>query len=289
MDNKHVAGTRVPWTWSGRATVLMLVTFLLSLCLAVPAAFAAWTIQPSGTTEDLRRVRFTNGKIGWVTGENGTVLQTANGGRSWLQRNLGVTEGLWGLDFVGRSHGWIGGANGLLLRTTDGGATWTKTYGLVNRGFDLDFVDPLHGWAVGGAYWDGATGGAYVRTTYDRGATWTELLNGPSFNFYRTKFISATEGWVVGDGVLRTRDGGLTWQSYDLMPIAIDVCFPDASNGWISGHYGCLFRTSDGGDTWTRLTWPSTGSLTALCFTDAQNSIPCGDAELSKQSHLGHP
>lgn len=68
-------------------------------------------------------------------------------------------------------------------------------------------------------------------------------------------FTSATDGWVVGDGgaMLRTRDGGLSWEER-FMPGAPGlqaIRFADARNGWLLGtEGGRLWRTVDGGASW---------------------------------------
>ncbi len=64
-------------------------------------------------------------------------------------------------------------------------------------------------------------------------------------------------GWAVGhdEVVLRTRDGGLTWELVHSAPEnekpLLDVWFADARTGLAVGAYGRLLATSDGGDTWT--------------------------------------
>jgi hypothetical protein len=78
-------------------------------------------------------------------------------------------------------------------------------------------------------------------------------------------FVNATRGWILasdsdsmpfsqGDGsvVLRTSDGGATWQKTDLGHISgagLDaLAFDDATHGWAVGDM--VLRTTDGGATW---------------------------------------
>lgn len=69
------------------------------------------------------------------------------------------------------------------------------------------------------------------------------------------KFISASEGWVVGSSgtILHTVDGGLNWEAQesgtdrDLKAVA----FVDNQKGWVVGHGGTLLGTKDGGRHWT--------------------------------------
>jgi photosystem II stability/assembly factor-like uncharacterized protein len=64
-------------------------------------------------------------------------------------------------------------------------------------------------------------------------------------------------GWAVGHDsvILRTRDGGTTWERVHWAPEEesplFDVWFADANNGFAIGAYGSFYVTSDGGTTWS--------------------------------------
>jgi photosystem II stability/assembly factor-like uncharacterized protein len=80
------------------------------------------------------------------------------------------------------------------------------------------------------------------------------------------------KGWIVGgtDGkavLLRTRDGGETWQSQQLPVTAqlFDIFFLD-NHGWIAGEKGTLLRSDDGGETWSLQKTPTNEDLTSLFF-----------------------
>ena len=74
-----------------------------------------WTATSSGVEADLNAVSFANRWVGWVVGEKGTVLRTADGGREDL---LGVRPDDW------KSARVISRA-GTAYNTSDGGATWS--------------------------------------------------------------------------------------------------------------------------------------------------------------------
>lgn len=97
----------------------------------------------------------------------------------------------------------------------------------------------------------------HVLVSGDNGQSWRQadvesraLLTGVSM-------YDARLGWAVGhdEVVLRTRDGGLTWERVHSAPERekplLDVWFADARTGLAVGAYGGLLATSDGGDTWT--------------------------------------
>lgn len=133
----------------------------------------------------------------------------------------------------------------------------------------------------------------HVVVSDDDGATWRQVPSPVSVDLTAVSFMSAQTGWVVGHGglVMRTDDGGMTWRvlvdgratarqlvaHYEglvqrgvegaakllddvrlntktgaEMPW-LDVHFVDANNGWVSGSFGLIMGTSDGGRTWTPL------------------------------------
>ena len=96
---------------------------------------------------------------------------------------------------------------------------------------DLVFVDREHGWAVGehGAIWH----------TTDGGTHWHEQHSGTNVGLHGVTFVNRDIGWAVGGEtrpylhtsqatVLRTTDGGKTWQqTLALVPALEEVRFFD--------------------------------------------------------------
>ena len=131
-------------------------------------------------------------------------------------------------------------ASGALFESNDGGASWIQRavpFDLNNGLFGVFFVDGQHGWVWGNVNY---------RTT-DGGTTWQEL---PFLgSAYFMEFSSASFGVTTGNfGAYVSRDGGLSWEP---SPEGIDAFeFADDLTGLGVSANG-LFRTSDGGDTFT--------------------------------------
>jgi photosystem II stability/assembly factor-like uncharacterized protein len=164
----------------------------------------------------LAAVQFVSAAQGWAVGA-GRVLATTNGGQTWARQYSGTTA-LDQVDFIDARHGWAAGTDGL-LRTTDGGATWTAVSDPCGAIRAVHFVTPDVGYAV--------AGGSQVRI--DGG------LPAP----------------VVGGELLATTNGGQSWAAVPAAPAqAQTACFTSASSGFL-GTPGKIWRTLDGGETWS--------------------------------------
>lgn len=154
----------------------------------------------------------------------------------------------------------------VVVRTVDGGETWTPVtlapdlpaYGLSRS----SFTDSSNGWVVAGSIDEDDTG-AVLRTA-DGGLTWKvapipDAKQVPQSVF----FIDANNGWIVGatedetgepgpSQILATKDGGATWEVKAKVASSLRcVQFVDAQNGMASGSGGKVYRTTDGGATWS--------------------------------------
>lgn len=76
-------------------------------------------------------------------------------------------------------------------------------------------------------------------------------------NTFGTWFTDANTGFLVGHfgTLMRTKDGGNTWEQYNLGTSAHlrTVNFADNLTGFVGGDYGKLFKTIDGGNNWFQL------------------------------------
>ena len=87
--------------------------------------------------------------------------------------------------------------------------------------------------------------------------TWEQAKVPVQVMLTAVRMLDAQTGWTVGHdaAILRTRDGGETWQLVHHAPRAqlplLDVWFRDADNGFAVGAFGAFLASADGGDTWT--------------------------------------
>ena len=92
----------------------------------------------------------------------------------------------------------------------------------------------------------------------DGGRSWTRADVPTRATLTGVSLIDGSHGWAVGHDavILRTRDGGLTWESVFAAPEEerplLDVWFENTQHGIAVGAYGLVLETRDGGDTWKR-------------------------------------
>jgi len=92
----------------------------------------------------------------WMAGYNGSIIHTADGGRTWTkQRNgdnpLQKRYRLRAIVFRDRSTGYAAGDNGLLLKTTDGGDHWSEFESFTNEDLHTATLHPDGSLWVAGA------------------------------------------------------------------------------------------------------------------------------------------
>jgi photosystem II stability/assembly factor-like uncharacterized protein len=265
--------------------------------LLLPSLFAqsislaqfGWIQQTSGTTENLTSVFFVNSNMGWVVGDEGTIIHTSDGGETWLEQQTGIDSCIWNsVYFIDSDNGYTAGgqvsggsiALGVILKTTNGGTDWTTSFlgGLNSPSFNsIYFIDESIGWAVG-------YNGLIMNTT-DSGATWILESTIPPIDFYSVFFVDGNTGWAVGDkifwnnwmNICKTTNGGSSWLSQITeSSYLFDVHFISDEIGWVAGTYvGSFFnvteiyKTIDGGDNWVYQSNASFyGNILAIFFID---------------------
>jgi len=110
----------------------------------------------------------------------------------------------------------------------------------------------VEGWAIA----VGERG--HVLISEDDGESWRQVEMPTRATLTGVHFRNRQQGWIVGHDatILRTRDGGRTWDRVyhdpeEESPL-FDIWFMDDENGFAVGAYGLFLLTSDGGSTWTR-------------------------------------
>jgi len=134
----------------------------------------------------IRGLSIVNNKTAWVSGSNGFVGITTNGGETWAWAKVKGFEHSDFRDIEAFSQNeaiiMSSGTPALILRTTDRGLTWQTCYQNDDKNYFFDamtFINKSHGFVLG----DPINGKFLIMKTRDGGNTWRAFKNPPvSFN-----------------------------------------------------------------------------------------------------------
>lgn len=200
---------------------------------------------------DIMQAIATSGNNIAVGTQSGAVITSDDAGKTWARQSLDkpflasiidiavCPDGSFlAIDFYGR-----------VWNSDVGGKKWAA-HKLENPQTGLTIsCDKAGAWWVAGTY-------ATIATSSDQGKTWRVIDNQQDAQITTLRWVNEKRAVAMGEFglVLRTDDGGATWQK--LPPISADfypydLLFIDENTAWVSGVAGQMQKTTDGGNTWT--------------------------------------
>ncbi len=263
---------------------------------SMPASSASgmWTMEKKlDSLAGLYSVKAVDKNVIWAAGGRDPspwtplVVRSTDGGRTWIEvtANLPGPGYLVCINSVDALHAWVGsGTDGRIYGTTDGGATWAEQ---ANPGAQsghmagLWFFDAANGFALENQPPYNGHGLFVMLQTSDGGSTWTHLAHEPVGIYDEHIWINSfwwtdpQHGWFGTNKsrVWRTSDGGDSWTTASLDAIApLGVTFRDTSMGLAACESGRYARTSDGGKSWTTVPGRFSSDLNAVCYAPRSGS-----------------
>jgi photosystem II stability/assembly factor-like uncharacterized protein len=250
--------------------------------------------EPVNYGEDLtlESVYFVTPRVGWASGERGTIIKTVDGGAHWTPQLGGTPQNearaIGDLRFVDQRHGFAVQSTGIgdhsLLRTVDG-RTWRSSGTVPQHRGDYVFTSPTVGFA---------STGNEIRRTRDAGRSWQKVMdcatsvsvNGLSRNtpcsIESLSFPTPQIGYGVGTApggikgvfIARTTDGGNTWAIWRVLDEESAhqgfTTFTDPNTGFLCTYSGKFFSTSDGGRSWDGVAGVDCGGNARGKFADPE-------------------
>ncbi len=188
-----------------------------------------------------------------------SLLLISNTCAQWFWQNSSPPNGLYGsICFVDSNYGWVAGSDlgnnrGIISRTTNGGTSWEiESYDDFWSIFSICFVDSLTGWAVGQNNPDTfQVYGNFIYKSRNGGKDWFRQPVISDKSFFGVEFINPDTGWAVGGDIIKTTDGGNSWQVQLSDSIGLgSVNFINSDIGWVVGNNAVILNTTNGGSNW---------------------------------------
>ena len=263
--------------------VLSFIFIFITVLFSQTVVEGKWTvlredniIRGDGIQGMLQDVHFFDNQNGLVVGDNGLMLTTDDGGKTWKKKEIntrpqGATPGqrpgrpggagggppagfgggtptLYNIYFVNEKLGYITGARGTILKSEDGGKTWNRKVARTEN-----------------------AGQNPNPNRRGRGGIRANLMG--------IQMISETVGFIAGseNTILKTTDGGETWigsseraRVGETRNNLENIWFVSPTTGWVIGSYGSLLHTTDGGGTWKKLNAGVDNNLFGIHFVNEQ-------------------
>lgn len=255
----------------------------------------------------------------WTTGTP-AVAETTDGTKSWTDMTptawATATFTPSAIDCVTATTCWLAGTDNstnlyepAVASTTDGGASWTTYSNLPtfissdpNGTYSLNgisCVSAISCVAVGGL--NEADGTATVISTTDGGTTWSRstdpgltglqqlfsvsCLPSASATGNPTCFAAGTITAAAGPAVVVSYDGGATWQgmhTFDNTGWLSSISCVNAKHCWAAGAGTtvALVGTSNGGNTWSRVTSDTTNEYGSVSCLNVNVCVATTDSSL---------
>lgn len=283
-------------------------------CLLLAPFFCtaqSYSIKPLNehTKTSLRGLSVVSDQVTWVSGSNGAVGKTIDGGITWKWVN---PKGYGKIDFRDieafddKQAIIVGIASpAYILKTVDGGETWTENYKNVDSAIFLDglgFWDKNRGIIFG----DPINDKMQLLKTVDAGKSWQDISKSLKINLTKGEASFAASGttiktlpggktWIATGGTVSniyfSLNYGQTWQVFKCPilqgegstgPFSID--FLNEKTGIVvGGNYlkdkensNNVLLTNDGGKNWKKPASPVLGFRSAVTYINAKILIAAG-------------
>lgn len=273
--------------------VLVVVTLLCGF----QAVSAEWVKRNTNSLAWFKDIYFQDSSRGWISGTDGVLLSTEDGGTSWVQSKKFTNDTLVQVVFTSKNAGWVlcernvfnrgNNPTSYLRRTVDGGLTWEKVEfqdGGRERVLHLLFNPDGVGMAFG-------EGGVFYKLQED-GVSWRKTQTAMHYLLLDGAYGGDSIGAIVGAGgtILFSEDAGFTWERATLLGDAetrLNSIFFGQSGAWAVGSKGRIFRSNGGGRLWREQQSGVTGNLTSVYFTSPTNGWAVGENGLMIRTRDG--
>jgi len=269
------------------------VLFFIGILSCVLNANAQWKKVVSPSTQDLYGVTLLK-NTAYAVGNNSTLLQSKDTGKTWAKLTLPTLYNLRALYFYDSLHGIITGENARMLRTLDGGKTWTQSYVKTAAYANAIYFQGPYGAAVGKDF--------LAVSSTDSGKSWN--VDTTASKFIKLQGVTIMPNgncWAVGDSgyLLNKKAGAKKWQisrlatninltgiTYiDNHTLVVVGGMPDTVN--LGKFYNLMARSNDSGKTWEINKIGEMRLINGLSFSHPDSGYLIGSSGLISKCNNG--
>ncbi|MDH6254088.1 photosystem II stability/assembly factor-like uncharacterized protein [Chryseobacterium sp. H1D6B] len=248
---------------------LYLCLLLISNYFLSQNDFTLLTPKPSGYSAN--KVVFSNDNLGFIINSNKELLFTNDKGTTW---NIKETLNFLPRDIKFRGNvGLIVGDN-TILRSDDYGITWNT---INSYGYSLNSINFINDNTVF------VSGQTQILKSTDKGATFPVNKNiyGVSVKMMVFTDVNTAHAACFDGRIIKTVDGGDNWITTSSDSSSSNnyysIVFPSQNVGFANKGFGSMFKTTDGGQTWTELPYSVYHAETyGMQFFDENNGFTVG-------------
>jgi len=221
------------------------------------------------------------------------VYRSVDGGINWNRSGAGLPNVNYGGTFAWDYNNiWIVGDHGTIYYSNDGGFSWARKEvpGEYNQDIFLRVVaaSPTDIWVVGDQH--PADSFPVMLHSNDKGENWERHNPIKDLNMMQAKqghFLSIKIKnnviWAIGGSgkfIIRSADGGITWQDVSVNPSlgdANDIYPISGEKAYVVEDYGEFYYTMDGGQNYTQYNTGTNDWLTGIAVLFDYKVWICGN------------
>lgn len=251
-----------------------------------------WSTVSTSISANINDVTYPYADTAYAIGNGGSIWRSNDAGVTWTPMTSPTTKDLYDIEFPSASivpnsrTAWIVGQDGVILRTTDRNGPWTLLRSPTTRDLhSISFTNFANLYICGK--------GGTVYKSGNVGSSWTNVApSGATADFYRIDFMARDTGWVMGSNgtIYRTYIPSTSEVIWTPLPTPANAkvtyrgsSFRSSSVGfqqglgWVVGDSGVVIKTTNMGDSWTKIDVGTTANLKSINFVDPRRGWILGD------------
>ena len=269
-----------------------------------------WILQDTtfgNQSTGINYISIADENVVWATAFDGSgsgenmqqFTKTTDGGNSWESYNIDIGNLNLGISMIhayNEQIAWLvaypRGANqtGGIFKTDDGGLNWSR-----QNSADYDtsssFANVVYFWDenIGFAQGDPINGEFELYVTQNGGDNWTQVPGnnipnplGGEYGYTRQIEVVGNNVWFTTNKgrIYRSSDKGNNWDVFQSPIVDFgsaevngNISFGDSQNGILIDNSTNVFRTENGGETWSEITTSGPVYTSGLCYIEGTDTV----------------